>query len=605
MNMSIETHVGATTVGDLYGQLDVQQALASLAACPRLSALATKTFSNVDFTRRGARLVANGELVLGPFKAVPMSSAWAWESDPLNDRSWQWRLNWLSFISYLIAHHAESGEVSALKMAVDAAMSWLDHFKVRQSRLGFEFAWHDHGTALRAEQIALLLHYIETRGLWDAVAEDATVAATLARACIYHAELLAGESFFSRHTNHGLEQARVLLLISLAVRPAWPEDAGRWVDIATQRLIGELRHAFTDEGVHVENSPAYHVFVFKVVLGIVASFSDAGLEALVAWQCDIGPQALEFLFRVVRPDLTLPIIGDTEAIPVTDSFGPAFAGSTAYEQFQFVQSAGKRGKRPGSLHKVYPQSGYAIFRGDWATGPEFDKAFHMVFKAGAISRYHRQQDDGHLVVACDGEDWLIDSGMYNYDQKSPVRQYMRSRHGHNVWVLNRAVVEGREIPPRESWRILAFREDGPLPFVHAESLAYAGVRISRRISVFRRRCFRVDDVLSADDGLPFEAEVLWHLPADKEIEIRGPRTVSIRSKMSGLRLVVNVQGDLPAEIRVRRGVSRSRVVSVVSNKAGSSHDSQLLTLVFAPTKSIYSCLEFVFEEDEAQKPKRP
>lgn len=36
------------------------------------------------------------------------------------------------------------------------------------------------------------------------------------------------------------------------------------------------------------------------------------------------------------------------------------------------------------------------------------------------------------------EDWLIDSGMYNYNKTDPIRKYMRSRAAHNVMQLRKA-----------------------------------------------------------------------------------------------------------------------------------------------------------------------
>ena len=50
----------------------------------------------------GKKLIHNKELELAPFESVTISGWSNWEQDPLGNRSWQWRLNWLSFLSYLI-----------------------------------------------------------------------------------------------------------------------------------------------------------------------------------------------------------------------------------------------------------------------------------------------------------------------------------------------------------------------------------------------------------------------------------------------------------------------------------------------------------------------
>lgn len=569
---------------------DIAQALAR---CPRFADLAKRACGSSNFADRGRLLVASRQVQLGPFPTVDLGPDWSWEMNPLEDRSWQWRLNWLSFISYLLAHHASSLDVKAVCMAVEAAMSWVRTFPAGNgTRHPFEFAWHDHGTALRAEQIGLLVHYVESRSLWDACGIE-QAREVLASACVEHGHVLATDRFFSRHTNHGLEQARVLLMLGIAIRPVLAVEAQRWVEIATVRIKGELLHAFTDEGVHVENSPAYHAFVFKVFLGLMEAFRDCGLEELEAWRSETGPKVLEYLSRIVRPDGLLPIIGDTEALPVSDSFGRGFAGTTAYQEFVYVQSKGAKGRKPRSLHRIYPKSGYAIFRSDWHSGDDFRQAMHVVFKAGALSNYHRQQDEGSLVLYAFGEDWIIDSGLYNYEQRSPIRQYMRSRAAHNVWLLDKPEV--RPSAPAEAWQIIASSENGPTPFVYAQSNTYQGVRMLRRVSILRRHGFRVDDIVASQDGSESRGESLWHVPLDKEIVVVTPTELLIRSPKSKHQLRVRMQGDVPSDVTVRRGQSPKRVLSLVSTKTGVFKDSQVISVVHGPAVTLFSSLEFNFE----------
>jgi hypothetical protein len=106
----------------------------------------------------GEKLVTKQELELSPFKAVPFSGWGDWEQDPLNNRSWQWRLNWLSFLSYLMAYHRASGDEAVLDSAREAIQSWLDTYLETDTSYPFEFIWHDHATALRAEQLVLFAY---------------------------------------------------------------------------------------------------------------------------------------------------------------------------------------------------------------------------------------------------------------------------------------------------------------------------------------------------------------------------------------------------------------------------------------------------------------
>lgn len=566
----------------------------ALAQCAQLARLAERTAANADFARRGQRLLDEARLELGPFAAVPLDGFGAWEADPLANRSWQWRLNWLSFVAYLVARQAASGDVRALPRAVEAVLSWLDHFGPPARRHAFEFAWHDHATALRAEQMALLVHCIERADAWAACGGEAA-ATRIVQALREHAELLAHDEFFSRHTNHGLEQARVLLLLATALDVPGDAQAAGWRASALARIEGELRHAFTDEGVHVENSPAYHAFVFKVFLGIVDEYPADTLGPLHAWMSEIGPRALEFLARILRPDGQLPIIGDTEALPVSDSFKATFAGQPAYEAFRYAQSLGRAGQAPEGLHKIYPRSGYAIFRSDWPAAQGYRRATHLVVKAGASSRYHRQQDDASLVLFHETEDWLIDSGMFGYEKDSPIRQYMRSRAAHNVVVLDRPLEEIRSADPKAVWAVLASSDDPGAPFVTLRSSAYPGALLERRVSLTRRRTVRVEDTISVLDGRPVTAQLLWHVPADKTVEVLGPAEVLVRSTRTARVMRLCVRGDLPDNVKVRAGVNQGRVWSVVSHAANEHQASQVIVFTVSGRQHAHLHTDLSFE----------
>jgi hypothetical protein len=558
---------------------------------PFLKRIADKVAPNVDFARRGRLLVREGQLVLGPFKPVVAPRPWDWRANPAGNRSWLWRLNWLSFISQLIAYHAQSGDEHALTVAGQAVLDWLDKHPEPRKGSDHEFAWHDHGTALRAEQIALLAHYVEARGLWAAVGPS-SARTRLTRACVTHAELLSRDSFFSRHTNHGLEQARVLALLGFVCQPALGRVAQAWIEAAVQRIEGELRHAFTDEGVHVENSPAYHVFVFKLFLGMVADYPRDRLGPIDDWLRSTGPKALEYLTRVIRPDGVLPIIGDTERLRVSDVYRSTFEGTPEYEHFLYVQSQGRKGQAPKGPHRVYPASGYAIFRSEWARQKSFVRSTHIVYKAGALSQYHQQQDDGSLVVYGEGEDWLIDSGMFNYEKTSAVRQYMRSRPAHNVAEVDRPA---RDLPPHErNWEVLAFSEDDFMPFVVSRHRGQEGVESTRRLSLHRRTSFKVVDSIVATNGETFDARLLWHVPADKEIRVDG-RQVLITSTTSGRTLRLRIQGDAPDSIEIRRGMTGTHVHSVVSAMANQHEPSQVVVIAYRARAVMYVESDFNFE----------
>src|SRR5690606_226404 len=72
-----------------------------------------------------------------------------------------------------------------------------------------------------------------------------------------HGNLLLRDDFYEKNTNHGFDQSLSLILASLAFS-AIPESS-QWQVVGLERLKSEMDFAFTSEGVHVENSPAYHM----------------------------------------------------------------------------------------------------------------------------------------------------------------------------------------------------------------------------------------------------------------------------------------------------------------------------------------------------------
>lgn len=537
----------------------------------------------------GEKLIVKQQLELAPFKAIPFSGWGDWEQDPLNNRSWQWRLNWLSFLSYLMAYHRASGDEAVLDSAREAIQSWLDAYLETDTSYPFEFIWHDHATALRAEQLVLFAYYCrEQAPAW--ATKHAAFLTCLERALVVHGQWLAKDSFYSEHTNHGLEQVRVLLLLGTVFEG---EQALEWQQIAIQRIGSELPFAFTDEGVHVENSPAYHIFVFKVFLSIIKDYPEEVLGDLAEQFDQFSAKALSFITHILRPDGKLPPIGDTEQLPTSDAYRDMFGHRLEYQHFLYALTQGKQGVRPPVLNRVYPRSGYAIFRDQWPAKEHYQKAFHLIAKVGCSSRYHHQQDEGHINLYAGGEDWLIDSGLYNYINKDPVRKYMRGRPGHNVPIISHASY-AKEFEHRLSaWEVtdhseaecapqLTMKLDVLLPVVHERKVAFDAAA----------KVVEVDDVISADDGRLRNVTLQWHFPKDKTLTFESNKVVV--TSPSGNRLTIEFENEVPDKLSVVKGRKGDRVFSCISYKANEVEASQLLRVMFKERSGLNVTTRFSF-----------
>jgi len=544
----------------------------------------------------GERLFVERRLELAPFKAVPFAGWRDWEQDLLNNRSWQWRLNWLSFLSYLMAHHRTVGHDAVLDMGKVAIESWLDTYLDTDTRYPFEFIWHDHATALRAEQLVLFAYYCRAHApAWTTA--QGTFFDYLERALLVHGKWLAKDSFYSKHTNHGLEQARVLLLLGTVFEG---EVARDWQAVALRRISSELNFSFTSEGVHVENSPAYHIFVFKVFMGIIKDYPAEVLGNLNEQFSHFSAKALGFITHILRPDGLLPPIGDTEQLPTSDGYHEMFGPTLGYQHFLYALTKGQKGLRPTVVNRVYPESGYAVFRDQWPTHPQHDKAFHLIVKVGCSSRYHHQQDEGHVSLYAGGEDWMIDSGLYNYINTDPVRKYMRSRTAHNVPLISHASYDKDFEHRLRAWQVTAYDEAAPRPFVAMKLEVMPPVIHTRRVDFDAEALVvAVQDAVSAEDGLLRNITLQWHFPKDKTIVIEGDSVVV--SSATGNRMTISFEDDLPDRLAVAAGRKNERVFSCISYKANQVEPSQLLQVVFAERAGLDVTTRFTFELNEGKQ----
>ncbi|MGP5224009.1 heparinase II/III domain-containing protein [Psychrobacter aquimaris] len=518
---------------------------------------------------RGRMLFENNKLKLTSFAAVEWEE---WEADPFDNRSWQWALHWFDFNKHLLAFHHETNNDEILVKLKKIISSWIDRY-LYNDNTDFEFIWHDHATALRTEQILLLLHYLKKYNpIW--MHTNFTFVASLFEILNVLGEKLEEEDFYSRHTNHGLEQVRVLMLLGLIL------DNKVWVDTSILRLNDELDFSFTSEGVHKENSPGYHQFVFKIFLSIIEEFPSYVLKDLGPKFNDIASKALTYITYILRPDKNLPIIGDTELKPTSDAYRNYFSGTIEYENFLYSLTQGKRGTVPLKNNMVYPKSGYAIFRNNWGNEKDFTDSMHLIFKAGCSSQYHHQQDENNFVLYAFGEDWIIDSGLYNYINKDPIRHYARRRQAHNIPVISNTSYVHTDFNHRvNNWSIYDYSEDNYRPYVSAENTVLQDIRHSRKIAIDSLKSeIKVEDNIICLDDVKRTVIFLLHIPIDKKIEVFDNIIKISSSKSSN---VINITlSETPSLIEVKKGMKGNTVHSVVSYIANTHQDSQVIRFIF-------------------------
>lgn len=546
---------------------------------------------NEKLLQNGRKLVEEGVLCVAGFPDARVDLFSDWSANPFGNRSWQWQNASFNFIPGLIAYHAGGGGDRAIAFAVDALHSW--NGALRKHLKNYEFARHDHATARQAENLLFLLAYMVERelrpGAW----------AGIETAVQKHAKLLVDEEFFSTHTNHGIEQARILAMIADFI-PGHPQSQSR-MSLAVQRLEAELTAAFTSDGVHVENSPGYHSYVALSFIKILDYFPREKLGELADRIDALMPKAIRFLTHVARPDGTYPIIGDTQAVKVANYF-KRYSKSREFGHLRYAISDGTTGTPAPETVTLYPQAGYFIARDRWYPKGQGASAFHLILRCGFRSRYHRHDDDLGLILYC-GEDWLIDSGAYNYAEQDPVRKYMRSKWAHNVpvvlqpksrrWVLSP--------PPPMALPMKRLHSNGEVTAVRAISHSYQGHIAIRDVQVDpQAREFQVTDSLLQIESPERKRYLsLWHIPHDKDVQIDGQQVLLI-SKVTGQRLLIENRGRASRSISLIDPGVEGLSGPVASRISNLTEPAQILAYEW-PGDHLHSVLNFRMIEAERNK----
>lgn len=547
--------------------------------------------SNQNNIQLGKKYFEENELVLKPFKGFKIGNWKEWEIDPFKNRTWQWKLHWFSFLPFLLSYHHHLKKDKILDEIKNIINSWLDSYiDTDKETIDFEFIWHDHCMALRAEQLVELYLYLKHYGEIKWLGENEDFLTRLLNAIVKHAFLLSKDEYFTKYTNHGLEQARVLLILGLFLKN------DEYKLLAISRIKDEMLFAFTDEGVHVENSPSYHIFVLKVFIGIVKTYPECIIKDLAAIFDNISKKALKFITYILRPDGNVPIIGDSEQGQTSDAYKAFYENTQEYSNLLYVLSLGNGGMKPIETNVVYEKSGYVVFRDKWYDKEEFNQAIQLVCKVGCLSRYHHQQDEGHINLYAFGEDWLIDSGLYNHNNTDPIRKYMRSRMAHNIPLISNANYDIDFNHRLNAWKVLDYSTDKIRPWCKIELKVLRNVIYYRTISMnFLDNSFDIEDEIIMEDGLERDVTMQWHISLDKDIAIDKHDSVLIQGKNHMLKLSIS---EIPDKIFLQKGIVKDRVVSVASLKPNLYSDTYVLKYSFLKKAKIKVNNRFCFNKKD-------
>jgi len=389
------------------------------------------------------KALTDGVLKLSGFGPYRISLPPDWSDDPFGSKSWRQRYQSLYWVPEFAAVLTESGAEQQVNAIFD---SWFAKNSWPWSQ--DSFAWDDHTIAMRVEGLVNLIHgrrakpesmtftsaipVLETQ-LPRSLDQRLRIASQLIVDGLLLEELLDSRSFYAH--NHALFHVNALLSISSAF-PEMP-GANRWRRKALVRLNELIDELWTKEGVSVEQSSAYQVWVLMTAMPVYMSLLQS--DALSDKQKELFRQRLEraliVAISLLDPTGGYVRIGDSpvydkakeELLFLVRDFLPYISGP---ELKEFARA----GDPPSGAHVF--EGGYAVFR---SKHPE-ERTLVVDISPQVFS--HGHYDLGGFSYTTGDHSWVIDAGgPFNYG--SLKQRQLASYASHNIaWPVGAGQADG-------------------------------------------------------------------------------------------------------------------------------------------------------------------
>lgn len=387
------------------------------------------------------------------------------------------------------------------------------------------------------------------------------------------ADLLATDDFHSAGNNHGMFQDLALLYWSILSASDGGDRPETYFNIAMLRLRAYFSECFTEDGVHVENTPTYHLMVSRQVANVqriasIANHPDASFYA------QLISRAERYATHALMPDGVYPPVSDTQQTPVNRAGMHRVFTSP---EFAYASSAGTHGRPPQERWLVLPESGYAVYRDQWG----HVGATYAFFSAAYNADYHKHSDDLSFFLRSKEIDLLSESGPFSYDYKDPFSRYAYSQYAHNS-----LVVDGASLPrtddkkDRVTLELVEERSDGFV--VVGKNARYGDVVHQRTVSVTDGSgvpSFDLEDSVSS--STEHQYELLWNLGTEVQVTLHGQGFELFHENKKVMDLMFSA--TVPTTISLHEGVEKPKPLGWRFPKFGEAVPAKVVVVKFTGT----------------------
>ncbi len=417
----------------------------------------------------------------------------AWQEDPYHEAYWEFYFYGLRPETTLLYEWENTGRAAYLEKLIAILRSYVAYDAVRpEDTVTFD---NDHTSAYRTME--LINFYVKLK---IAHALPADLEAGLARSLEKLGAFLAEARHFEADYNHGFNEGAALLLLADNF-PHMP-GASAWRTLALERLREMLTNTIDADGVEVENSPFYQVYVLGLVYQI-AQWAKRYEPPLGGPYSEAATKMLRFTADVTEPDGYLPMLGAT-ATTYMPSQDPAVYGpmAAADPEFDFAFTRGAHGTPPPDGTVLFPVSGLFLMRSPLGLVSNLPNQTFITFNSGTYRTSHSDLDAMGITMYSNGAEVLPTSGLYTYTEE-PGLEYFHGTRSHNT-----VVVDGSD---QEAGSAVAGSHGSSEGSTWASGVSglYPGVTHHRTVAILRQGLVLVRDQLSSSAS--HEYSQTWHL----------------------------------------------------------------------------------------------
>lgn len=408
-------------------------------------------------------ILQNEFFFLGNLEKIQFGTEIDWNYQHSNAaNTYQLYIQTLNVISYLCDAYVETKETIYLYKAYTLLLDWILYIKT--DKYENKFKWVDHTVANRTLNIIYFYNLSKN----EINIEESIIADIL----IQHGHFLYDDMNYVKN-NHGIMVDRSLLVLSVFLNNH--VESPRWFEKGKLRVRDAFLRDFSFQGVHLENSPAYH----KMVKNMFEKIQGFLVEHNLTLGDDISEKlkmTRNYLKYILKPNGYLPTIGDT-----------ALGKLNVKKNFN-------------SFHD--PEAGITVMQSK--NKNDIDSTW-LSFICGYGSKTHKHRDDLSINLYYKGEDILVDSGQYNYDLYDKYRQYILSPQSHSTIIQKNKNYKIK--PPHENKELIKtvnYTSNSLYDYVKGIHKGYDGFSLERSIIFFKPDIIFIYDKIISDEVRIFQ-----------------------------------------------------------------------------------------------------